>query len=154
MLPSWTKLVRNGVKAWKQSVRRTLFWTLEPYQPCTVASITSHVRVHALYTTLLLRGLCVTGNIRKTKEVRRFISLLLTLSSGCIAAGFAQSLEIRDHFWLGLCLAHGSAPCSLGKGGFLGALAMLEGCDCGARGAGAAFTGRPVSVADAEAGGG
>ena len=35
-------------------------------------------------------------------------------------------MEVKTHFWLGLCLAHGSAPCSLGKGGFLGALAILE----------------------------
>ena len=43
---------------------------------------------------------------------------------------------------MGLCFAHGSTPCSIGEGGFFGALAIDDDCDGTALGAGSALIGR------------
>ena len=50
--------------------------------------------------------------------------------------------------------AHGSAPCSDGKGALLGALAILDDCVGAALGAGGALTGRLVDDAEDGTGGG
>ena len=60
------------------------------------------------------------------------------------------NLKFAAHFLLDKCFAHGSAPCSVGKGRFLGALTMVRFCEAGFA-VGGALTGRLPDDAEDEA---
>ena len=112
-----------------------------------MASITSHIRVHTLHMTLLLRGFCFTVTFEKQKKLEgvshcfslflldsqlraRFLTLKLELSSG-----WARALPMGQH------LAH------------LERDSLEHWPYWKTRDAGAGFAGGTVNDADAEAGG-
>ena len=90
--------------------------------------------------TLLLRGLCVVGTLRKAKEVARALRLIIAAwILFCVSLALAHSILLELlHRLLGCWRAHGSAPSKFGNGAFLGALDILGFWD-----AGAALTGMP-----------
>ena len=115
----------------------------------------NHGRVCTLYMTLLLRDF-VWLHIRKAKEtwalgVRGLTGLLHSLPLIDTKLRLAHTLGSWSTYCLldKLC-AHGSAPCSLGNGWFLGALAILGFCNVDGLDDGAGFIGSPVADAAVE----
>ena len=75
----------------------------------------------------------------------------LTLFLGCKTAAGSHA-SWKAHCRLDLWLAHESEPCSLGKGGFGGTLAIFGFCDVDGLDDGVVFIGSPVADAALEDG--